>query len=175
MFLGQTQRRSVNPMQRIKSNCKNQRANRRDGAAAVEFAIIFPLFLMLMLGTVEFGKALDASVTLHAAVREAGRLASMDIHDFVAPGEDPNDKVIDDIRNFLYASGIDGSKVTITITEPNVATTFDLSDPANQLELFQINASILYTDVSIFPMNFLGSTTLRASIVFRLGRSSLTS
>lgn len=48
------------------------RANER-GAAAVEFAILLPLLLMLVLGTIEFGRAYNAQITLTNAARDGVR------------------------------------------------------------------------------------------------------
>ncbi|MDQ0868555.1 Flp pilus assembly protein TadG [Arthrobacter sp. V1I9] len=43
------------------------------GAAAVEFAILLPLLLMLVLGTIEFGRAYNAQITLTNAARDGVR------------------------------------------------------------------------------------------------------
>ena len=44
-----------------------------DGTALVEFTLILPLFLMLLFGIIDFGRAYSASVTLTNAVREGAR------------------------------------------------------------------------------------------------------
>lgn len=50
---------------------------RRDaGAAAVEFAIILPLLILLVFGIVEFGQAYNRSQAMQAAVREAARFGA---------------------------------------------------------------------------------------------------
>ena len=51
------------------------------GAAAVEFAILLPLLLMLVLGTIEFGRAYNAQITLTNAARDGVRV--------MAIGKDP--------------------------------------------------------------------------------------
>lgn len=43
------------------------------GAVAVEFALIAPVLIMLLLGIMEFGRAYNAQVTLTNAAREAVR------------------------------------------------------------------------------------------------------
>ena len=43
------------------------------GAALVEFAIILPLLILLVFGTIEFGRAYNAKVTLTHAAREGVR------------------------------------------------------------------------------------------------------
>ena len=52
--------------------------DRRRGAAMVEFAIMLPVFLTFMLGILEIAKALQVSGEITSAVREGGRLASME-------------------------------------------------------------------------------------------------
>jgi Flp pilus assembly pilin Flp len=48
------------------------------GAIAIEFALIAPLLLLILLGIVEFGFALNQQQGLQAAAREGARLASVD-------------------------------------------------------------------------------------------------
>ncbi|NYF09241.1 Flp pilus assembly protein TadG [Leifsonia sp. AK011] len=43
------------------------------GAAAVEFALVLPVLLVLLLGIVEFGTAFNAQILLTNAAREAAR------------------------------------------------------------------------------------------------------
>jgi len=43
------------------------------GASAVEFAIVAPIFLIMMFGIIEFGRAFWIKSTLQFAVEEAGR------------------------------------------------------------------------------------------------------
>lgn len=50
-------------------------ARDRRGAAAVEFALVVPVFLMLLLGGMEFGRYVWTAVTLEHAAREATRFA----------------------------------------------------------------------------------------------------
>lgn len=47
----------------------------RRGASAVEFALVAPLFLALILGTVEFGRAIMVGQLVTNAAREGARLA----------------------------------------------------------------------------------------------------
>ena len=43
------------------------------GAAAVEFALILPILLLLVLGTIEFGRAYNVQISLTHAARETAR------------------------------------------------------------------------------------------------------
>ncbi len=148
----------------------------RRGAALVEFAIVAPLFLTLILGTVEIGNALEASSQINASLREAGRLAGMDWVDLVDEGETPNQKVIRDIRNFLKAAGYPGDDLGITITsaeDSDFGEAFDLGDPDNEMRLFQIEATIPFEKISAFPHGFMNGHNVSGRIVMRAGRISL--
>jgi len=57
---------------------------RRDrGAAAVEFALVLPLLLLIVFGIIDFGRALNAQITLTQAAREGVRLAALGYSDAV--------------------------------------------------------------------------------------------
>ncbi|WP_029433861.1 TadE/TadG family type IV pilus assembly protein [Blastococcus sp. URHD0036] len=47
------------------------------GASAVEFALILPILLLLVLGIVEFGRGFQVSGTLSAAAREGVRVMAL--------------------------------------------------------------------------------------------------
>ncbi|ADX73892.1 TadE-like protein [Pseudarthrobacter phenanthrenivorans Sphe3] len=47
------------------------------GAAAVEFAILLPVLLLLVLGTIEFGRAYNAQITLTNAARDGVRVMAI--------------------------------------------------------------------------------------------------
>jgi len=53
--------------------------HRRDdrGAAAVEFALVLPVLVLLLFGIIEFGLVFDAQLTITHAAREGARVASV--------------------------------------------------------------------------------------------------
>jgi Flp pilus assembly protein TadG len=53
------------------------RPRRERGAAAVEMAIVLPVLLMIIFGIVDFGRMLNAQVTLTEAAREGARSAAV--------------------------------------------------------------------------------------------------
>ena len=54
-----------------------RKARRDRGAAAVEFALLLPVLLLLVFGIIDFGRALNAQITLTQAAREGARLAAL--------------------------------------------------------------------------------------------------
>ncbi len=60
------------------------------GQTLLEFALVFPMFLMLLCGVVDFSHIFYAEMTLQSALREAGRFASTGNHlpDPKNPGND---------------------------------------------------------------------------------------
>jgi Flp pilus assembly protein TadG len=55
------------------------RLHRHDGGATlVEFAIVAPVLLLLLIGCLDFSRALNAYVTITNAAREGARYASLD-------------------------------------------------------------------------------------------------
>ena len=53
------------------------RAQRDHGAVMVEFAVILPLLLMLVLGIIQFGLALNTQISIQHAAREGARAAAV--------------------------------------------------------------------------------------------------
>ncbi|WP_417850368.1 TadE family protein [Thalassoglobus sp.] len=163
---------------KISTQSKISTRAQRTGAAAVEFAIVAPIFVSLIFGVAEMGRALDISTNMTSALREGGRLASMHYNGVVPPGMTTEEKVLLDIRNVLKANGVPGDEVTLTLTHadgPKAGQDFDLDDPSNYLKNFQLTATVAYEDVSTFPIKIMSGQTLTSKIVFRLGRSDLSS
>lgn len=58
---------------------KLSRLSSENGQSAVEFALVLPLLLVLLLGIIEFGWFLNAKITITGAAREGARYLA--IHD----------------------------------------------------------------------------------------------
>ncbi|MBX7445201.1 MULTISPECIES: TadE/TadG family type IV pilus assembly protein [unclassified Arthrobacter] len=91
------------------------------GAAAVEFAILLPLLLMLVLGTIEFGRAYNAQITLTNAARDGVRV--MAINNDPAAAKTAAQNAAASVSSTIPASDIilstttcsTGNQVTLTI------------------------------------------------------------
>jgi Flp pilus assembly protein TadG len=55
---------------------RRDRCGRDRGAAAIEFALLLPLLLLIIFGIIDFGRALNTQITITQAAREGARLAS---------------------------------------------------------------------------------------------------
>ena len=68
----------------------SRRPTRRSerGAAAVEMAFMLPVLLFVLFGIIDFGRMLNAQITLTEAAREGARAAS-----FSQPDQDVKDRV----------------------------------------------------------------------------------
>ena len=104
------------------------------------------------------------------ASRSAIRTAAMDRNGLVPDGASTNEKIIQDVRNFLTASGLPGDEANISIVDPSDHTTpFDLDDPANDLAMFELKVDLCVEDMAGFSDDF----TLSNSLVFRNARATL--
>jgi Flp pilus assembly protein TadG len=89
-----------------------RRRGREGGQSLVEFALIIPLFLLLVSGMVDFGMGLNASITISNAAREGGRVGA------VSPD---STKITTAATN--AATGLPGAvTVTVSCTKPGGTT-----------------------------------------------------
>ena len=84
------------------------------GQALVEFALILPIILLLVVGMLEFARAWNLHQVMTDAAREAARRAVL--ADTGAPNGQTQDSVKAAMWNRLAQFGYDPSKATMTIT-----------------------------------------------------------
>jgi Flp pilus assembly protein TadG len=138
---------------KLEKACWTCRRNRR-GAAAVEFAIVAPVFFMMVFGMIELGRAIMVQQILTNAAREGVRVGVLD-------SPTPTASVVTTtVTNYLQKAGIAGATVTIDPSEP---TTAGYGAPVT------VTVQIPFSSVSWLPAPwFLKSTTqLKASTVMR--------
>ena len=148
----------------------SKRRSRR-GAAAVEFALVAPLFVIILLGMATVGRVAKVQNDMIIAAREGARLASMDLEGLLLGGQTSNQKVIQDVRSVLTANGLPGDTATVLIADADDREiTFDLDDPDNEFELFQVVIEMDYSDVAIIAMPGMLGFQLSTRVVFSNGR-----
>jgi len=130
--------------------CRSYRNHRR-GAAAVEFAVVAPIFVLLVFGMIEYGRMVMVQQLLTNASREGARQAVLDGATTAA--------VQATVTTYLSNSSVSGSTVTVS---PNPPSTAANGDPVT------VTVSIPFTSVSWLPSPmYLGAKTLSASAVMR--------
>ena len=145
---------------------------RRKGAVTVEMAVVCPLMVTIVMGIVETSRVFELQNLMALAGREGARLAAMDREGLTLEGQSTNDKITDDIKNYLHAVGFDKEKINVLITHANSTTAFDLDAAANEFELFRVRVEIPYTDTCETPLPGFENLVLAAGITFRNGRVS---
>lgn len=155
------------------SAMNGRKSNRkRRGAAAVEFAIIAPVFVTIALGVSEASRLFEVQNQLAVAVREGARLAAMDRTGLLDEGETTNDKIASDIRSYLSASGLPGDEADVFIVDPVDHTTpFDLDASSNDLELFEVRVEMPYSSITGTGAGGANDWSFSAKIVFRNARA----
>jgi Flp pilus assembly protein TadG len=99
----------------------NRNESSDDGAAMVEFAILLPILLLLLMGMVEFSRAYNAQITLTQASREGARVLAItkDSGQAVAATEDVAGTTLDIAQLTVSTSACNsGDPTSVTATYP---------------------------------------------------------
>ena len=81
-------------------------ARRRTGQSLVEFAVVLPIFLLILAGIIDFGLGLYSQMTVINAAREGARLGVVD----------PGNVAAVDARVQAMAAGLDKTQLTVSVT-----------------------------------------------------------
>jgi Flp pilus assembly protein TadG len=155
-------------------NSKSASRNRR-GVAAVEFAIVAPILVTIVFGMIQLGRAFEMQTLLDVAAREGARFASIDRTGMTSGGQTGNQKLIQDVKNFLASNGVPKDQINVTVKSHSDPTSdFNIDDPANDLQLFDVNVSVPFSAVSLQPVPTSSDYTLHGKVVFRNGRATIT-
>lgn len=124
---------------------------KRQATAAVEFAIVAPVFLLLVFGMIEYGRMVMVYQVITNASREGARVAVLDGATTAS--------VVAQVNTYLSAASITGATVTPT---PNPLTSAEYGDPVT------VTVSIPFSQVSWLPSPmYLGGKTLTSATVMR--------
>lgn len=131
-------------------NCRSYRKHRL-GAAAVEFAVVAPVFILLLFGMIEYGRMVMVQQLITNASREGARQAVLDGATTSA--------VQSTVSTYLTNASVTGQTTTVS---PNPPTSAANGAPVT------VTVSIPYSSVSWLPSPmYLGSKTMTAKSVMR--------
>jgi Flp pilus assembly protein TadG len=133
--------------------CKRQN---RFGSATVELAVCFPIFMVILLGIVEFGRAMSVNQMLNSAARIGCRAAILD----GSTNTNVTSVVKQHVTNTL---GCQSSSVNVAITatsSKNGATLSDVSQ-ASTGDLIQLDVFVPFGDVSWGVKRWMGTANVR--------------
>jgi len=123
---------------------------KRRGAAAVEFAIVLPVFVLLVFGMIEYGRMVMVQQVITNASREGARQAVLD--------GATTTSVQSAVTTYLTNASVSGGSSTVT---PSPATAAS-GDPIT------VTVSVPFSAVSWLPSPmYLGGKTLSASTTMR--------
>ncbi len=152
----------------LPSLAKKRRCRR--AAVAVEFAVVAPLFLAIILGVTRVSHMYETQNLLASAAREGARFGAMDRNGMLGEGNSSNDKLAADVQHFLTAQGLPSDNVNIEIKHAGTDNDFDLDDPGNNLKLFEVRVEVPYSDVSGYEIVPADDYMLRSVVTFRNAR-----
>ncbi|MCH5377140.1 MAG: pilus assembly protein [Planctomycetes bacterium] len=139
--------------QELKTDRRRPLRHVRAGAVTVEFALTLPIMLLLVLGIMEFGRAMMVEQMLTNAAREAARCGVLD--------GSSDTEVRAAVADYLATGGIAATDVTITIDPADLTA-------ARKGTAVSVELSVPYNSVSWVPTPwFLGNTTLSSECVMR--------
>jgi Flp pilus assembly protein TadG len=140
--------------------------------ASVEFAIIAPVLVAVVMGVSEVSTMFDVQNELAVAAREGARLASMDRTGMLDGSQTTNEKIATDIKNFLTSNGLKGDQALVYIVHAkNRSAVFDLDNPDNDLQLFELRVELPYAAVSGLGDSSRGDLKMSAKVIFRNARA----
>jgi hypothetical protein len=138
--------------EKLEKPCRSYRRNRR-AAAAVEFAVVAPVFFLLIFGMIEYGRMVMVQQVITNASREGARLAVLDGATYA--------EIETQVDTYLTSASIDTASAVVTVA-PNPPTNAAFGDPIT------VSVSIPFAEVSWLPSPmYLGGKTLSATTVMR--------
>jgi Flp pilus assembly protein TadG len=138
--------------EKLEKPCWLFRRNRR-AAAAVEFAVVAPVFFLMIFGMIEYGRMVMVQQVITNASREGARLAVLDGASF---GE-----IEDRVNDYLEAASIDTGSTNVEVL-PDPPTSAAFGEPIT------VTVEVPFSEVSWLPSPmYLGGKTLTATTVMR--------
>jgi len=133
------------------------RGPRRQAAVLVEFAIVFPILFLAIIGIIEFGRAVMVQQIVTNAAREGARRA-------IVP-EATNDDVTTLVDNYLVATGLGAANRQITLLD-GAGQALDLTD-ANSHDPIMVRVTVPYSEVGFGIYTYFAESTMGAVVQMR--------
>jgi Flp pilus assembly protein TadG len=132
----------------------------RRGVTVLEAALVLPILLGLVFGTIEFAYVFYVKQTMQSASREGARQGAL--------AGSSNSEVIQAVADAMETGGLGSSKYEVAISNATTSSAVDVSEiPAGEGVRVQVSAS--WTQYSVFLSGF-GDWTrgeLRSQTVMR--------
>lgn len=123
----------------------------RHGASVVEFAIVAPIFFLVVLGIIEFGRMAMVQQIITNAAREGARVGILDNASYAT--------VDTKVKQYLSAAALTGATVNVV---PNPPSSAGYDEPVT------VTVSIPFDKASWLPTPFfIKGTVLTANAVMR--------
>ena len=126
----------------------------------MEFAVVAPLFFLLVFGMIEFGRMVMVQQVLTNASREGARLAVLD--------GTTSSEVATAVNNYLASGRVSGANVDLIAIDDQTGTekTYEQSDYGDSI---RVTVAVSFGQVSWLPASFFGNsdTNLGATTVMR--------
>lgn len=131
-------------------------AGGRRGAAVVEMAFCLPIFMVIVFGIIEFGRATMVSETLTNAARLGARRAILD-----SANNEAVETVVKNFCNTTLAVPVGDVSVTITVTPGTGSSTSGNEVSSSTMgDLCTVLVQVPYSKVSWLPAKYLSGTNL---------------
>ena len=125
--------------------------SQRRGASVVEFALVAPVFFLVVLGMIEFGRMAMVQQVITNSAREGARIGVLDGATVA--------KVKTKVDDYLASASISGASVAVSPNPP---------ESAGYGESVTVTVSVPFNQVSWLPAPFfIGGQTLTAESVMR--------
>ena len=123
----------------------------RSGASAVEFAVVAPVFFLVVLGIIEFGRMVMVQQVITNAAREGARIAVLD--------DSTTAKVTQRVNDYLSAARLAGATINVSPSPPSSAK---YDQPVS------VEVRLPFSEVSLLSRPFFSkATVLTANSVMR--------
>jgi Flp pilus assembly protein TadG len=139
---------------KLEKDCRNCR-KKRQGAAAVEFAVIAPVFLLVILGMMEIGRVIMVRQIMVNASREGARLAVVD--------GSTSSSVSSTVQTYLRSAGIK----TATVSVLNGSGAAVEPGPLSNGTPINVQVSVPLSDIGLLtkPIFFSSTASIKANTV----------